>query len=368
MGVVRFDRIAKECRETHKGGFEGIPIVGLEHIEPYELRLKNYDINIETTFTKRFHEGQILFGRRRAYQHKACVATFDGICSGDITVIEPIEGQVYPGLLPFIIQNDDFFEHAIKGSNGALSPRVKWEHMANYEVNLPSFAEQKHLAEKLWAAYEVKQSYLKMIKATQEMVQSQFIEMFYSNNNYEKISLTSVSDFQGGSQPPKKEWISNPAPGYIRMLQIRDFTQSEKDNVEYVKISNSIKTCEESDILIGRYGASVGKILTGLSGAYNVAIMKTIPNTDIINRVYFKYFLLSNYFQKNIIRVGNGRGAQAGFNKEDLSNFIIPLPPMEEQNKFEMIYNQADKSISELRKSIDSIDIVIKSLINENLL
>ena len=152
------------------------------------------------------------------------------------------------------------------------------------------------------------------------------------------------------------------------MLQIRVFTQSEKDNVEYVKISNSVKTCEESDILIGRYGASVGKIITGLSGAYNVAIMKTIPNTDIINRVYFKYFLLSNYFQKNIIRVGNGRGAQAGFNKEDLSNFIIPLPPMEEQNKFEMIYNQADKSISELRESIDSIDIVIKSLINEKLL
>ena len=105
MGVVRFDRIARECRETHKGGFDGIPIVGLEHIEPYEMRLKNYDINVETTFTKRFHEGQILFGRRRAYQHKACVATCDGICSGDITVIEPIEGQVYPGLLPFIIQN-----------------------------------------------------------------------------------------------------------------------------------------------------------------------------------------------------------------------------------------------------------------------
>ena len=142
MGVVRFDRIARECRETYKGGFDGIPIVGLEHIEPYEMRLKNYDINVETTFTKRFHEGQILFGRRRAYQHKACVATCDGICSGDITVIEPIEGQVYPGLLPFIIQNDDFFEHAIKGSNGALSPRVKWEHIANYEVNLPSFAEQ----------------------------------------------------------------------------------------------------------------------------------------------------------------------------------------------------------------------------------
>jgi len=125
MGVVRFDQIARECRETFKGSFEGKPIVGLEHIEPYDMLLKNCDVDVETTFTKSFKKGQILFGRRRAYQHKACVATIDGICSGDITVIEPIEGKVYPDLLPFIIQNDDFFEHAIKGSNGALSPRVK---------------------------------------------------------------------------------------------------------------------------------------------------------------------------------------------------------------------------------------------------
>ena len=178
MSVVRFDQIARECRETFKGSFEGKPIVGLEHIEPYDMLLKNYDVDVETTFTKSFKKGQILFGRRRAYQHKACVATIDGICSGDITVIEPIEGKVYPDLLPFIIQNDDFFEHAIKGSNGALSPRVKWEHMANFEFNLPSLAEQKVLAEKLWAAYEVKQSYLKMIAATEEMVKAQFIEMF----------------------------------------------------------------------------------------------------------------------------------------------------------------------------------------------
>ena len=88
MGMVRFDQIARECRDTFKGSFAGMPIVGLEHIEPYDMLLKNYDVDVETTFTKSFKKGQILFGRRRAYQHKACVATCDGICSGDITVIE----------------------------------------------------------------------------------------------------------------------------------------------------------------------------------------------------------------------------------------------------------------------------------------
>lgn len=89
------------------------------------------------------------------------------------------------------------------------------------------------------------------------------------------MKLTDVCYFQGGSQPPKNQWSDEPREGYIRMLQIRDFTQ-DNSKVEYVKITNSTKKCEEKDILIARYGASIGKILTGLSGAYNVAMMKVI--------------------------------------------------------------------------------------------
>ena len=105
------------------------------------------------------------------------------------------------------------------------------------------------------------------------------------------IPLVQVCDFQGGSQPPKDQWIDHEKEGYIRMLQIRDFTQPDKDNVEFVRISKTIKTCNEDDILIGRYGASVGKILTGLAGAYNVAIIKTIPDTSKLSkRFLYHYF------------------------------------------------------------------------------
>ena len=92
------------------------------------------------------------------------------------------------------------------------------------------------------------------------------------------MKLTDICDFQGGSQPPKEEWSFNKQEGYIRMLQIRDFTQGERVTPEYIKISNTTKTCEADDILIARYGASIGKILTGLAGAYNVAIMRTVPD------------------------------------------------------------------------------------------
>ena len=350
MSVVRFDQIARECRETFKGSFEGKPIVGLEHIEPYDMLLKNYDVDVETTFTKSFKKGQILFGRRRAYQHKACVATIDGICSGDITVIEPIEGKVYPDLLPFIIQNDDFFEHAIKGSNGALSPRVKWEHMASFEFDLPSLAEQKVLAEKLWAAYEVKQSYLKMIAATEEMVKSQFIEMFGNpqNNSQRRktVRFDEVLTFQRGHDLPEKERKSEGAvPIYGSNGFVGYHTESKAKN----------------GIVTGRSG-TIGKVycIKGYYWPLNTSLYSI--DTHGNNLTYLKYMVEAF----DVSRFSNGTGVPT-LNRNDIHKEMIPLVDISEQEAFEVIAHQADKSISELRKSIDAINTVIKSLINENL-
>lgn len=367
MGKVRFDEIARECRETFKGSFTDMPIVGLEHIEPYDMKLKNCEVNVETTFTKRFHEGQILFGRRRAYQHKACVATFDGICSGDITVIEPIEGKVYPDLLPFIIQNDDFFEHAIKGSNGALSPRVKWEHMANFEFSLPSLSEQKILAEKLWAAYEVKQSYLKMIAATEEMVKAQFVEMFGSYEKRVKIGdHCSVSS--GKSIPTKLEDIK----GNIAYVKVADFNLPGNEKYIYnsqryvaeesAKYSKMIPT---GSVIFAKNGAaslSNKKRLTRIDCCIdmNTLAVKSISN-DL--RDDFLFAVLQSLDISEYVR----QGAIPSISPKSIENCQIPYPTLEEQDKYISIAEQSDKSISELRKSVDAIDKVIKSLINENL-
>jgi type I restriction enzyme S subunit len=155
------------------------------------------------------------------------------------------------------------------------------------------------------------------------------------------VKLTDVCDFQGGTQPPKSDWIKDPKEGFIRMLQIRDFTQPEKNNIEYIKSKSTVKTCIENDVLIGRYGASIGKICTGLSGAYNVALIKTIPNTGILDRNFLLYILKGYDFQNFISNIGS-RAAQAGFNKTDLENFIFPLPPLPQQQKIANILDAAD--------------------------
>ena len=175
MSKVLLGDVARERKETCKGSKAGYPIVGLEHLTPEEITLTVWDEDTDNTFTKMFRKGDVLFGRRRAYLKKAAVAPFDGICSGDITVIEAIPEKLLPELLPFIIQNDSLFDYAVGKSAGSLSPRVKWEHLKNYEFELPSMDKQRELAKLLWAMDDTRKAYRKLIQMTDELVKSQFI-------------------------------------------------------------------------------------------------------------------------------------------------------------------------------------------------
>lgn len=172
--------------------------------------------------------------------------------------------------------------------------------------------------------------------------------------------LTEICDFQGGSQPPKEEWSFEAKDGYIRMLQIRDFTQGEKVTPEYIKISKSTKRCNAEDILIARYGASLGKILTGLAGAYNVAIMRTIPDETKLRKRYLYYYLKSPYFQKSILNVGS-RAAQAGFNKEDLSKLNIPCPDFKKQDDVVERLTKIELVITARQQELQRLDELIKA-------
>jgi len=155
--------------------------------------------------------------------------------------------------------------------------------------------------------------------------------------------LGDVCDFEGGSQPPKSEFIYDEKPGYVRFLQIRDFGSDK--NITYIRHSKKNRLCHEKDILIGRYGASVGKILTDKSGAYNVALMKTIPNLEVLDQSWFYHFLISDEFQKPLLNVAD-RSAQAGFSKDDIYNFPVPVPPLAEQQRIVVLLDEAFEGLA----------------------
>src|SRR5690606_33167370 len=124
---------------------------------------------------------------------------------------------------------------------------------------------------------------------------------------------------------------------------------------EYVIKKEGMNTCEEDDILIARYGASVGKILTGLKGTYNVALMKTIPDENKLLKKYLYYYLKSTLFQNYIKNVGT-RAAQAGFNKNDLKNLKIFLPSLSIQEKIVNVLDKAQLLIDKRKAQIEALD------------
>ena len=178
------------------------------------------------------------------------------------------------------------------------------------------------------------------------------------------VPITSVCDFQGGTQPPKNEWSNKPLNGYVRMLQIRDFTQSEKTEAEYVRDTTKLKKCQQNDILIGRYGASVGKILTGLSGAYNVAIVRIVPDEKHLRKEFLYYLLKGPIFQNFILNVC-GRAAQAGFNKCDLDKFEIPLPQLDDQKRIAHLLGKVEGLIARRKHHLQQLDDLLKSVFLE---
>jgi type I restriction enzyme S subunit len=159
---------------------EGIErYVGIEHIEPEDLRIRRWGLVEEgTTFTNYFKPGQVLFVKRRAYQRKVAVAEFEGVCSGDIYVLEPKYDHLLPELLPFICQTDAFFAHAVNTSAGSLSPRTNWKQLAQYRFALPSLTEQRRVAEVLLASAEMIESYRSLANRSERQYLSLVLHIF----------------------------------------------------------------------------------------------------------------------------------------------------------------------------------------------
>ncbi|WP_368129630.1 restriction endonuclease subunit S [Bacteroides caccae] len=363
MGVVKLGDVARESRLKWTKSKQDVPIVGLEHLIPDEIRFDAYDINTDNTFSKRFVKGQVLFGRRRAYQRKAAIAEFDGICSGDITVIQAIEGKMVPELLPFIIQTPVFFDYANRGSAGSLSPRVKWEHLADYEFELPPLEEQKILADKLWAAYRLKEAYKKLLVATDEMVKSQFIEMFGNPvTNTKGWKTAKIKDV--APEMPSKEQLS----GKIWLLNL-DMIESDTGRIiekvyEDVENALSVQSFDEGNVLFSKLRPYLNKVvIPDEPGMATTELVPLRPEPSKLHKVFLSHLLRGNQFVNYANDIAGGT-KMPRMPLTELRNFDCILPPMDKQLEFVFIAEQVDKSKFELKQCIEHIDKVIKSLIN----
>ena len=355
MTHVCLGDVAREIKQKVPVGQE-LPTVGLEHLDPGEVELAHWDEGVETTFTKAFSKGQVLFGRRRAYLRKAAVAPFDGICSGDITVIAP-KDNVSPRLLPFIIQNDALFEHAVTNSAGSLSPRVKWQSLSQFEFELPSIAKQEELADILWTAQETRSHYRQLLTACDDVVKSRFVEVFGDPVDGKKWPFVRLEDLctkLGSGATPRGGKTAYKAEGVplVRSTNVHNGRFVWKDlacidDEQAAKLEGV--TLMKGDVLLNITGASVARScllpdeLAGGRVNQHVSIVRVDQKRML--PVLLNTVLISDSYQRLLLNGSRAAGAtREAITKEALKRMTVPLPPLELQQEFASFVAQVDKS------------------------
>ena len=138
-----------------------------------------------------FKAGQFLLVSRNPHLKKAGIVEFDGICSEKTFVLQSADENVLlPEYLPFVLQNDCFWKYAVDHKHGSTNFFINWSTLANYEFSLPSIEVQKDISEVAWAAYELKKKYKNLLESTDNLVKSQFIEMFDAGAKWQKLSIS----------------------------------------------------------------------------------------------------------------------------------------------------------------------------------
>ena len=372
MTHVCLGDVAREIKQKVPAGQE-LPTVGLEHLDPGEVELAHWDEGVRTTFTKAFSKGQVLFGRRRAYLRKAAVAPFDGICSGDITVIAP-KDNLSPRLLPFIIQNDALFEHAVTNSAGSLSPRVKWQSLSQFEFELPNIAKQEELADILWTAQETRSHYRQLLTACDDVVKSQFVEMFGDEKwDFKPLSECVNSIDTGKSMNCGEGPRGVGGFGVLKLSALSSGTFVASENKVISKDNfMSIKEVGKGDLLFARKNTPE---LVGTT-VYVPNEVKGLMFPDLVfrmkpkgvNALYLLAYMRSDRGLDLIQGMAHGSAkSMVNIPKTQLARLPVPVPPLELQEEFTDFVAQVDKSKFAVQKALDELNATTKKILNQEL-
>ncbi|HBM1967169.1 TPA: restriction endonuclease subunit S, partial [Escherichia coli] len=231
------------------------------------------------------------------------------------------------------------------------------------KIRLPSLKEQKRIAAILDKADAIHQKREQAIKLADDFLRATFATMYgnpITNPKKWPVHLMGeIIEFKGGNQPPKSDFIFEPKQGYIRLVQIRDF-KSDK-YATYIPQEKAKRIFEVDDVMIARYGPPVFQILRGLSGSYNVALMKASPKENIRKGFIFYLLQLPEYHDV-VVKNSERTAGQTGVNLELLNKFNVPLPPIYYQDEILARLARIEKFKEKIEISLNHLEMQFLSL------
>jgi len=372
----RFDEMVQNIAERVEPSQTDLDVyVGLEHIDPDCLHLSRHGHPRDVEGTKlRFYKGDIIFGRRRAYQRKTALATTDGICSAHAMVVRAKEDVVDPMFLPFLFHSKSFIDMAITISVGGLSPTINWKDIAKQEFLLPPKAEQKRLAELLWAADEVVEKEKREREKLDVFRQSKIKDIFKSANTHTRLKDLPLEEINGLWKTDDPDSID---VSVIRSTEFSDYGTICFDKLEPmpVKISQyKTRKLYPTDIIVERSGGGpdqpVGRVcyFEQNEGEYSFSNFTScirVTDSNVILPKYLFYFLEYYWEMGGTDRIQNQTTGIRNLDYELYKMIKVPMLSIVEQKQAIGIIDQIQHSIFATKSQIEQSQQIKQELINK---
>ena len=350
MAKYRFEQIAINSTEKKKPVEEDrFTYLGLEHLDSGSLKVTRFGSDVAPIGEKLvMRKGDVLFGKRRAYQKKVAIAPFDGIFSAHGMVLRPNVEVIDPDFFPLFISSDYFLDAAIKISVGSLSPTINWRDLKILEFDLPDLETQRKLAAVLWSINDTMESYKKLISATDELVKSQFMEQFGDPKSnplsWPTATIGEICDIKSGTTLPAEKENEGGEIAYIKVADM-----NIKGNEKYITTSTKFVSADTAGngvfpigtVVFPKNGAAVAtnkKRITHVPTCVDLNTMGVTPRIKIDEQYLYLWFQLLDLDSISLV------SAIPQISAKTMGAQVIMLPPIELQEEFATFVRQSDKS------------------------
>lgn len=385
MRRVRFSDVVKRVNVfVDQHNTDLLYYVGGEHMDSRELKVSGKGLINGSTIGYKFHfgfqPGHILFGSRNPHLRKCSMVDFSGICSDSTYVVETRDSNVLDQRYLLIeMQSNRFWDWAEENKSGSVNYLINYCTLDEYEFDLPPIERQRELANLLWAANDLKESYKKAIIATDEMLKAKFREMFGNTKDSKgnivigTVCIGEITELVTKGTTPTSIGFQFEDEGvnFLKAENITDDGRFVRETMMHISDGCNDKL-RRSQLRAGDYLFSIAGVIgrtaivdesilpCNTNQAIAIIRLKNLPELD---RAFFGALLRSEFVLKQC-ELQQKQTAQANISLEDVRNIAVPLPPLSLQREFVAIAERADTAKSALKQSIADIEQVMKGLIN----
>lgn len=369
--TYKFEEIARKVSETVKPEEANVDVyVGLEHLDADDIHIRRTGVPSDVKGGKlKCFPGDVVFGKRRAYQRKAAIVDFDGICSAHAFVFRANPEVIHPSFFPFFLHSDEFMHRMVDISVGGLSPTINWGDLKYQEFLLPPKDQQADLAELLWAMDEVIERERDLLGETKRLIRATQ-KLLYNKEIFKRIKLENYSTILGGYAFSSKSFVNSGIP----VVKIKNLVKGEiliEDNSNHIGFENNIKTdkfsLNEGDILIAMTGATLGKIGVVQKRYHGALLNQRVGKFELkrgVNKWFLKGVLNSDYFLCELNKY-IGEGAQGNISSEDIAKTLVPALSDSEKVAYGVRFNKLYNSVQFLEMKLMASQSLQESLINQ---